>query len=117
MIDVLRPGPIGGQARALVIAVDNSPEVRVGDQVVVGLPEISVIKASLAVYLLPALGLVGGAFTGWRLAVMNGDGATLVGALAGLVAGFGAARFLSTRMARNSKYVPKLIEIVGKTRP
>lgn len=39
--------------------VKNTVDARVGDQVVVGLPESALVSGSLTIYLLPLLGLIG----------------------------------------------------------
>ena len=104
----------GGKTKELVIPVDNTLDVKVGDTVVLGLPEISVIKASAAVYLLPALGVTGGALAIWYLTGMpSGDGIALVGAGVGLLMGLVAARFVTKKMAQDPRYQPKLVEKLG----
>lgn len=106
---------LGGGAKSLVVDVENTLGAEVGDLVVLGMPEVSVVKASTAVYLVPAVGLIGGAFAGWRFGGMEGDGVALLGALAGLLLGFGLARLWSGHLARDPRYVPTLVRVVDRT--
>ena len=105
---------LGGQSKEMLIPVDNTLDVQVGNSVILGLPEVSVVKASAAVYLLPASGLIGGALTAWKLAApQSGDGMVLIGAIAGLLLGLIAARILTKKMATDPRYQPKLIQKLG----
>ncbi len=106
---------LGGGARSLVVDVENTLGAEVGDLVVLGMPEVNVVKASAAVYLVPAAGLIGGAYAGWRFGGMDGDGFALLGALAGLLLGFGLARLWSGRLARDPQYIPTLVRVMGKS--
>lgn len=67
--------------------------VRVGETVVVSLPEAMLLQASLLMYLLPVLGLVGGAALGSLLAgaATGGDLPGIAGGVLGLLAGLGAS--------------------------
>lgn len=72
--------------------------VRVGEPVVIGLPEATLLHASLLMYLLPVLGLVGGATVG---SLLTGTGAGsdlpgIAGGVLGLLAGLGASRARAT---------------------
>jgi len=68
--------------------------MRVGETVVVSLPEAMLLQASLLMYLLPVLGLVGGAALGNLLAgaATGGDLPGIAGGVLGLLAGLGASR-------------------------
>jgi sigma-E factor negative regulatory protein RseC len=102
---------LGGRTEEMTIPVENTLGVQVGDSVILGLPEGSVIKASAAVYLLPAGGLVGGAMAAWGLAgTRGGDGMALIGAGAGLLLGLAAARIMTRKMAKDPCYQPKLVQ-------
>src|SRR5690606_39112889 len=49
--------------RAQQLKVANVLGVRVGDEVVVGIPESALLKASVILYLIPLLGMMAGAMT------------------------------------------------------
>ena len=75
--------------------------VRVGETVLVSLPEATLLQASLLMYLLPVLGLVGGAALGSLLA---GPGAGsdlpgIAGGVLGLLAGLAASRSRAADLA------------------
>lgn len=77
--------------------VDNPIGAQAGEAVVVGLPEGSLLAASVSAYLIPLAGLLGGALAG---NVLAGEPAALAGGLLGLL-GAGlwlrGARFDATR--------------------
>jgi sigma-E factor negative regulatory protein RseC len=52
---------------SLSLVLDTVLDLRVGDRVVLGVGEDVIVKGSLAVYLLPLLGLLGGAILGKAL--------------------------------------------------
>lgn len=83
-------------ARVSRIAVRNTLDAQVGDEVVLGLPEDGVVRASLLLYGLPLAGLV----VGMGLAQSAGDGWALLAGLAGLGAGLLLLRPLGRRAAR-----------------
>lgn len=56
-----------GQRRTRV-RVLNEADAGVGEQVIIGLPEQALVRGALAVYLVPLLGLLGGALFGAHLA-------------------------------------------------
>lgn len=62
----------------------NQVGAGVGDEVTVGISEQSLLKASVAAYLTPVLGLILGAWAGQTLSGGTGQAASLVGALLGL---------------------------------
>jgi len=73
--------------------VANPIEARMGERVVVGVEEGSLLRATLIAYLLPLVLFVAGALAAQELRA--GDGATALGAIAGLLMGWAVARFLS----------------------
>lgn len=52
---------------SLSLVLDTALDVRAGDRVVLGVGEEVIVKGSLAVYILPLLGLLGGAMLGKAL--------------------------------------------------
>jgi sigma-E factor negative regulatory protein RseC len=107
---------LAGNTGDLILVVDNPVGAAPGDQVTLTLDEASVIKASAVLYLVPALGLVGGAVAGWLSFVSLGlarDPATALGALGGLGLGLMATRLLGNRMGRDDRYTPRLRSVVS----
>lgn len=84
---------VGGQVSR--IAVRDTLGVQAGDEVILGLPEEGMLRASLLLYGLPLLGLVGG------LALFQpaGEGWALFAGMLGLTAGLVLLRPLSRRIA------------------
>ncbi len=93
--------------------------VRPGDEVVVGIPEGALLKAALAAYMVPLVGLLAGAITGDLLLV---DGATgqslplLTGAL-GFAAGLLVTRLYSRRLAADPRWRAVLVRRVTHSLP
>lgn len=67
--------------------------VAVGERVLVGLPEEVLPRAAARLYLVPVLGLIGGALLGQQLG-SSGDGGAVLGALLGMALALGVARRL-----------------------
>ena len=108
---------LAGQTEDVTLVVDNPVGAVPGDQVALILDEASVIKASAALYLVPALGLVGGALAGWLWHLSLGierDPATAIGAFGGLGLGFLLTRLLGSRMSRDKRYTPRLSSVVAR---
>lgn len=85
-----------------------APEV--GQNVVIGLEEGSLMRASVLVYLVPLLMLVVGAML--ARALDGGEGVQILAGLAGLAAGFMAVRWYSGRTDAKSCYQPTLLRLV-----
>lgn len=81
-------------------AVRNTVGARVGDHVIISVPEGAVLKAAALSYLMPLASVIGGAAgaMAWL-----GDGVPAVaGAAVGLVVGLVALRFWNLRLAKSS---------------
>jgi sigma-E factor negative regulatory protein RseC len=87
--------------------------VRPGDRVVIGLPESGYLRASVALYLVPLVGMFAGAGVAeWlvgRLALASGDVVILIAGFAGLGAGFLWQRGFSRRMADDPRFRARLL--------
>ncbi len=62
-----------------------------GDKVLIGLSEHALAIGSLGVYVLPLLGLFGGALVG--KSIVGSDSATLLGGLSGLLLSFSGLKY------------------------
>jgi len=74
----------------------NPIEARIGERVIIGVEEGALLRATLLAYLLPLVLFVVGAFA-VRQWLHGGDGAAALGALAGLVLGWGVVRWMGQR--------------------
>lgn len=107
---------LGGKTQDMVLVVDNTLGAKPGDSVVLTLSEANFIKASAVLYLVPALGLIGGALAGSSYAEEFGlasDPASILGSLAGLVLGLVITKLVSGKMSKNPKYIPRLSSIIS----
>ncbi|MDP5293066.1 SoxR reducing system RseC family protein [Oceanimonas sp. CHS3-5] len=90
-----------GRDHRFVIATELT--LQPGQQVRIGIPEQSLITGALLVYLLPLLCLLtGGLVAGWA---GLGEGASIVGALAGGGLGFALASRLSRRRGHDQPVI------------
>jgi positive regulator of sigma E activity len=104
----------------MVAEAINSAGAKAGDFAKIGIPEGTVTKASLVVYMVPALGLVGGGTLGYLIALPIGfdiNLLTLVGSIVGLGTAFTAVRLLSNTLSKKPSYQPEIIEIITPDHP
>lgn len=104
----------GGKKEDVNLTVSNTLDAHTGDEVVLALPEASVIKASAALYLLPTIGIVFGALAGgWAISspLLDADTSALFGALLGLLVGGVGARLFGKKMERDPRYQPTLVKV------
>jgi sigma-E factor negative regulatory protein RseC len=93
------------------ISLPNTLGARVGDRVVVGVPDSVLVGASVLVYLLPLLTMI--------VAVVLADAvaadalAQVLMALAGLGLGFGLVRIVVERRATRNRYEMRLLRLAG----
>jgi sigma-E factor negative regulatory protein RseC len=107
-------GMLGGSAEDITLTVENTLGAEVGDEVLLGLSEVAVVKASAAVYLIPAVNLILGGLVGVGAADFwhaDKDAAVLLGAAVGLVSGLLLTRSVGRKMADDPQYIPTLIQI------
>ncbi len=81
---------------------------RIGDTVKIGIAEDVVVKASLFIYLLPMIGLIGGAIIGDSL--YGSDTSTLFGAILGLILGGGVVRVHAVSHRNDRRVQPVLLD-------
>jgi sigma-E factor negative regulatory protein RseC len=82
-------------------------DFQVGDYVSIGVPEGMVLKFAIIVYMLPVVWMLGGALFAQHL--LGSDLAAAVGAVIGLVVGFGSVMAISKRAALQSYNHPVLV--------
>lgn len=102
-------GRLVGDRLAAVEVDPDGHDLQVGERVLLGLPEPVLIKASLTAYLLPLACLFAGALAGRLFAPLEGDGAEVFGALAGLAVGIVVARRVSRPRAGAAAWQPRVI--------
>ena len=94
--------------RANQIRVLNSVDARVGDEVVLGIDEQSLLQASLWVYGLPLLLMVLGSIGGYQW-LGGSDLSAIGGALLGLAGGFIGVRYWQDKAG--GQYQPKMLRV------
>lgn len=101
---------LGSGARQGFIRVLCDIPPRVGDQVVIGLPENAVVKASISMYILPLVGL----FSAAILADSAGLAEPLIilSALFGLASGFVGVRIYAWQQRSNPDLQPRILRIL-----
>lgn len=93
----------GGQRRQRFL-LPNHFGGRIGERVVIGIPESMLLRASALAYAVPVLTMVGGAVLAGAFGA--GDGGAALGGLAGLVAGLGFAHLRARRLADSGGLSP-----------
>ncbi|MBK1705737.1 SoxR reducing system RseC family protein [Halochromatium glycolicum] len=103
---------LGRRPQRLVLA--NKLDARVGDEVVIGIPEGALLKAAVAAYMLPLLGLLSGGIIGDLLVndASVGEALPLLGGLIGLGIGLLGTRFYSRRLAADPQWRAVLLRRV-----
>jgi sigma-E factor negative regulatory protein RseC len=104
-----------GGGKEMIAEALNPIGAKPGDTVKIGIPSGTVTKASFVVYMIPAIGLVGGAALGYVTGTSSGldyNLATLVGCLAGLGISLIVVRLLSNTLGERPSYRPEIIKIL-----
>ena len=96
-----------GRIRALPGQLDSS-QYRIGDQVLLDIADHSILRGSLVAYGLPLLGMVSGALAAVQLLPGNGDLLAVLGAAAGLLAGYALVRGHGARHRDDPRFQPVL---------
>lgn len=101
--------------KKFTVEVVNELGAKVGDVVEISMPSGSVIKASLAVYALPVLGLILGAVAGGGLSEalnLAPTPASLIGGGAGLAIAVAILRWLDRSVRSWPDYSPRMTKIL-----
>ena len=110
---------LGGGKEMLSEAL-NPIGAKAEDTVKIGIPAGTVTKASMVVYMIPAIGIVGGAGLGYyvgKLQTLNLDLATLIGSLAGIGISMIFVRLLSNVLSKKPSYQLEIIKIINPGDP
>ena len=96
------------------LIVGNRLGVRAGDGVVVGVPETALLKAAVAAYLMPLVGLLGGAMLAQSAAASlwpaaGADASALLGGALGFAGALALLRSYSHRLAADPRYRATLL--------
>ena len=101
--------------KANSIAVMKTLPVKVGDEVIIGIEEDTLVKGSLLIYALPLVLLIVfgllGELVGSQILLADNDFVSAVFSGLGLALGFLWLRHISSRLRRNTRYQPKLLHI------
>jgi sigma-E factor negative regulatory protein RseC len=98
-------------SRPNVLALDDPLGVAVGDQVVIGIPDTLLVRASLAAYVLPLVTLVAAAGTAEWLGAA--DLVVALAGIAGLAAGLLLTGHLTGGADARDRYRPVLLRRLG----
>ena len=107
-------GMFGGGEEMVAEAL-NPIGAKAGDTVKIGVPTGTVAKASMIVYAIPTIGIVGGAAFGHYIGKSYGfdvNFSTLIGSLAGIVLSMISVRLLSNVWCKKPSYQPEIIKII-----
>lgn len=101
------------EKKTCVIRIPNGIDLRVGDEVIIGLDERVVLKSALLVYMAPLLLMLLGAGLGqwWNGA---SDGFAAVGAFSGLGLGFLLVYRHGRRHQDDERFHPVILSVPGK---
>jgi len=97
------------------IEVTNDLQAKIGDRIQISLPESSLLKLSLLVYLLPVAALVAGACVGAELAwLLNMDStlASIISGCSAMAIVFCVLRWLEGIPDFRNKYYPRMTRIL-----
>lgn len=88
-------------------ALANQYDLRVGERVVIGMSEASLLRASLVAYGLPLLGMIGAAITAQVMGA--GDGRAALATLGGLAVGLVLARLSAGKLSARGDLTPRYL--------
>lgn len=96
------------------LQVENSLDAKLGDKVIIGMPDELLIRAAIWVYLLPLLAMV----LVTILADLSGagEGIQSLAGLAGLIIGFILLRKHTNSTTSQQKFKPRLLRLADQTK-
>lgn len=89
------------------LRIDDAQGLRVGEQVVIGIPDGTLVRASFVAYLIPLLFLIAGSGVATHLGA--GEGGVALTGLAGLGIGFWVSGRLTGGPSARERYRPVLV--------
>lgn len=93
-------------------AATNDLDARIGERMVVGIPENALLRASATAYLVPLLAMIVAAVAASGLG--GGDGAAALAAVAGLAAGLAFARRRAAMLTAHGGLTPVSLRRAGE---
>ncbi len=106
---------VASNKKKIVMEVANNLQAKIGDRVEISIPESSLLKLSLLVYLLPVVALLIGALMGSILAHPFQTDSTLTSIIGGAIAMavvFCVLKVLDRRTKTAEKYYPRMTRIL-----
>lgn len=94
------------------VALENTLGATVGEQVVIGIPDELLVRASVLAYLLPLVVMITAALLGGTLGA--GDGIQSLLALAGLAIGLFLVHRATQSKALQQRFKPQLLNVAGQ---
>lgn len=104
--------------RSQRLKVLNPIGAKAGDEVVLGIHEQALLKGSVAVYIMPLLGMLAGALLGEGLAPQWGsdsEALSIVLGLLGLAAGFFWLQRYNRGLSRDPRFIPVILRTASAT--
>jgi sigma-E factor negative regulatory protein RseC len=105
---------LGKQYMQVKVANHSHHAVKVGDNVVVGLPEQSLLKGAILVYLVPLFGLFAGAIGGEIVtasaSLPHSELLSVLSSLVGFSVGLFAVKRLSLNLLSDTRYQPVILD-------
>ena len=104
--------------RNRIFTVNNPVKAAVGQNVIIGLDENVLQRASFLVYMIPLLGMLGGAVMGSYVAdyfSLSGEPTSIVTGLSGMALGFVFIRKILGREKNGERYQARILRIDRET--
>ena len=98
--------------KANQVLVDNTLNLNVGDEVLLGIPEDLLVRASFMVYFLPLLTMICAAAATEKWLLVGDAWVALAGGL-GLIVGFVVVNVYSRLHSSDQRFCPKMIRSIG----
>lgn len=103
-------GATGGDSRRAIarrFPLVNDVGLRVGERIVIGTYEDTLLRASLVAYALPVVTMLGAAVAGQ--AMFGGDAGAVIGAALGLAVGLVLARLWAGQLSARGELTPRFV--------
>ncbi|MDM8549363.1 SoxR reducing system RseC family protein [Desulfobacterales bacterium HSG2] len=103
-----------GGGKEMEVEAINTAKAKVGDRVVIGFKDASLIKASFLIYIFPILSMIAGAVIGEKIAEVYGFTASALSVTGGFLfflLAFLIVKSVGTKLSAKNEYRPKIIRI------